>query len=93
MMKLGIVLLLSVFLVGCNTTKQTVVKTEYLVVDVPPNLYAGCKPVNLPNPDKITNGQVAGLIKELRIMNKKCTLSINAINDYLNQAKVTLETQ
>lgn len=77
-------------LTGCETTKPVIVKTQYMVVDVPSELYR-CDNVRIPDPEKITNAQVATLIKQLKLTNNKCMLSQEAIKRYLEEAKKTIE--
>lgn len=65
-------------------------KTELKVVR-PDAAYFTCDKVELPNPDTLTDVQVAQLINDLVKANKTCANNMNAIKQYLDAAEDVLE--
>ena len=86
---LGALLGLSL-LAGCSTDPQVVIKTEYRVVK-PEQSYYQCDVVNLPNPETLTDIQIAALINDLVKANKVCKNSLDAIKQYIDSAEKILE--
>lgn len=78
------------FLAGCNTTTQTIVKTEQ-VVFIPEKSLFSCPSTKLPNPENLTDAQVAKVIVNLHNNNKNCQRNMNTILNTLEEAKKTTE--
>ena len=68
----------------------TPTRIEYRVAR-PEVAYFSCERVNLPNPDTMTDAQVAELINELVRANRTCANNMNAIKQYLDAAEQILE--
>jgi hypothetical protein len=84
-------ILLTLPLAACNEPVQ-LIKTEYRVVDIPDQLYAGCPAIGkLPPYTTLSDVDVAKLIVRLYNNNAKCRTSILAIKKYLEDAKVLVE--
>jgi uncharacterized lipoprotein YajG len=79
------------FLAGCVTTSPTLVRTEQIVI-IPENSLFNCPNVrNFPNPENLTDAQVAELLVTLHRNNTNCQRNINAIKQALEEAKKTAE--
>jgi hypothetical protein len=71
-------------LAGC-APPSVVVRTQYVVPKVPATLYA-CPIIagkDFPDPDKLTDKQVAGLIANLASNNSVCKHNIEGIRTYM----------
>lgn len=77
---------------ACATKTLEPVRTEYKVV-VPEESYFVCDRVALPDPNTMTDSQIASLINDLVRANKVCYNNMNAIKQYLKAAKDILETR
>lgn len=86
--KFVLALLGALALAGCQTDQPTVItSTKYKVV-VPPDAMWRCPAVNnLPDPDKLTDAQVAKLLVQLEQSNDLCRASIQQVKIYLNNAR------
>ena len=80
------------FLAGCATTSQpTLIRTEQVVI-IPDNSLFNCPNVRrFPNPENLTDAQVAELLVTLHRNNTNCQRNINAIKQALEEAKKTAE--
>jgi PBP1b-binding outer membrane lipoprotein LpoB len=85
-------LLPTLFLAGCaSTPPQTIVKTEQ-VVFVPNRSLFTCPNVRrFPNPETLTDTQVAELLITLHRNNTNCQKNINTIWRTIDDAKKTTE--
>lgn len=85
-------LFLMLFLSGCatNTEIQVVEKTK--VVLPPEQLYNCPELKNYPNPETLTNEQVANVIITLIKNNETCRNNIEAIKRYLQEARKNANT-
>ena len=92
MKKLGIVLVLSAFiLAGCNTVGTQQVISPQLTVVMPPASYFVCPDVSKwPDPNTLTDSQVAQLLNTLNKNNHICKNNMGAIYTYLSKAKKTI---
>lgn len=88
---LGMALVGVSLLAGCSTTKVPVIKERVVVATVPSSYYICPVVKTLPNPDALTNAQVAGLILTLDQNNHTCKNSLDVIKAY--QAKVAKSTK
>ena len=66
------------------------VVVEHVVV-IPEKKYFVCEEVPLPNPDTLSNTQIANLINDLVKANRTCKNNMNGVELYLNSAKQVLE--
>lgn len=74
-------------LTACNTTPQ-VISSKEIVVVIPDNSFFNCPTLeSFPNPEKLTDVQVARLILELYKDNKICKNSLESIKTFLEEAK------
>ena len=92
-MKLYIVPLCVFALVGCAKAPppQTLIKTEQIVV-IPDRTLFNCPNVRkFPNPDTLTDAEVANLLITLHSNNTKCQKNINTIWKTLEENKKTIE--
>lgn len=92
MKKLLILPLLSVALVGCaKKPAQTLVRTEQVVI-IPDRTLFECPSIRrYPNPETLTDSQVAELMINLQSNNTKCQKNINAIWKTLQDNKAEIE--
>jgi hypothetical protein len=79
-------------LAGCATTpEQVIVRTEQIVI-IPNDSLFNCSSVRrFPNPENLTDAQVAELLIALHRNNTNCQRNINAIKMSLQEAKKTAE--
>lgn len=87
--KLLLIAAAALMLAGCETDQPTIITTSKYKIVIPPDAMYKCPNVNnLPDPDSLTDAQVAALISRLSQNNAVCRASINQIKVYLNKAKV-----
>lgn len=86
---IAILLAASLFLSGCNR-QLTPVQTQYKVVE-PEAAYYVCNKVPLPDPENLTDVQLAALVNELVKENRVCHNNMAAIKQFLENAKKILE--
>jgi hypothetical protein len=92
-MRVIIVSLLALTLAGCVSSPppQLVTKTEAMVI-VPEKQMFHCPSVkDYPNPDTLTDMEVAKLLIRMNTNNKQCQKNMDAIYDYLLKSKATIE--
>ena len=83
----------ALMLAGCATTMPppALVRTEQVVV-IPDDALFNCPNVRrFPNPENLTDAQVAELLVTLHRNNTNCQRNINAIKLALEEAKKTAE--
>ena len=82
----------AILLAGCATTpEQVIVRTEQIVI-IPNDSLFNCSSVRrFPNPENLTDAQVAELLIALHRNNTNCQRNINAIKTSLQEAKKTAE--
>ena len=88
-MKILLTTILSLSLAGCASTMppQVLTKTELQVV-MPERTMFYCQNVRrFPNSETLTDVQVAKLLVELHSKNTECQKNMNAIYNFLNEAK------
>jgi len=83
-----------IVLTGCaSTPPQTLVKTEQIVV-IPDRSLFNCPNVRrFPNPETLTDAEVAKLMVTLHKNNTECQKNINTIWKTLDSAKKTTENK
>ena len=86
-MKLLIIAAAALALAGCSSTSQVITKTE-IQVFVPDKSLFYCQNVRrFPNPETLTDAQVAKLLVELHSKNTECQKNMNAVYKTLDEAK------
>ena len=82
----------AMLLAGCATTpEQVIVRTEQIVI-IPNDSLFNCSSVRrFPNPENLTDAQVAELLIALHRNNTNCQRNINSIKKSLQEAKKTAE--
>jgi uncharacterized lipoprotein YajG len=82
----------AILLAGCATApEQVIVRTEQIVI-IPNDSLFNCSSVRrFPNPENLTDTQVAELLIALHRNNTNCQRNINAIKMSLQEAKKTAE--
>jgi outer membrane PBP1 activator LpoA protein len=92
-MKLLIITIAALCLAGCASAPppQFITKTE-LQVYIPEKTMFYCQNVRrFPNPDTLTDVQVAKLLVELHLKNTECQKNMNALYKTLDEAKKKTE--
>lgn len=90
-MKLLLAVIASLTLAGCakELPPQFITKTEIRVV-VPEKSMFYCQNVRrFPNPETLTDVQVAKLLVELHSKNTECQKNMNSVYKFLDEAKKT----
>lgn len=83
-----IMIVLSLGLVGCQTTER--VSAINTVVISPPATLFNCPQLGkLPNPDTLTNQEVADVISKLYRYNKICKINMTEIQKFVESAEKT----
>lgn len=91
MKKLAFVVIPFLLLAGCNSQEPLTVSTQPVVI-MPDSRLFECPTVDrLPNPDTLTDADVARLLVQLQTYNVKCKKNIDAIREFLTNAKKTVE--
>jgi uncharacterized protein YcfL len=89
----SIILLLSLALAGCQTTQPTILVNKNVVV-LPDEALYNCPLIkNFPDPDKLTDKQVAKLLITSYKNNAECKRSIDGIKKFLEDSKRTIESE
>lgn len=91
MKKLAIIAVFAA-LAGCNSQQPLLVSTQQVVVMPDPTLFECPTLARLPNPDTLTETQVAKILVNLQSYNVKCKKNIVAIQEFLTRAKSTVES-
>jgi starvation-inducible outer membrane lipoprotein len=89
-MRILLASIISLSLAGCATTPpQLITKTDIRVV-MPERTMFYCQNVRrFPNPDTLTDVQVAKLLVELHSKNTECQKNMNSVYKFLDEAKKT----
>lgn len=85
------ILMLGVLVAGCQTTAQPLVRQQFTVVTPSDSMYYCPTVRTFPNPDGLTDIQVARLIVQLHSNNLACKRSIDAIRQFLKEAQEQIE--
>lgn len=91
--KIALAVVLMASLSGCfgiGEDRPQPIRTEYKVV-MPEEKYFECNRVALPNPDTLSNTQIAELINDLVSANRVCANNMEGIHRYLEAAQQVLE--
>jgi len=90
-MKKILAILFAVTLAGCSSTSQLITKEKMMVVEPDKSLY-NCPAVpRFPNPDTLTDVEVAKLLVLMERNNSECRRNIKAIQTFIEQAKARLK--
>jgi len=92
-MRVLIACIIALTVAGCNKTlpPQVVTKTELQVIVPERNMFY-CQNVRyFPNPETLTDVEVAKLLVELHFKNTECQKNMNAIYKFLSEAKKQTE--
>jgi hypothetical protein len=90
-MRILLAVITSLTLAGCakDLPPQVITKTELKVV-MPERTMFYCQNVRkFPNPDTLTDVQVAKLLVELHSKNTECQKNMNSVYKFLDEAKKT----
>lgn len=87
--KIIIPIIATLFLSACQTTSiRTEVQT---IVVAPPETLYNCPQIGkLPNPETLTNQQVAVVIEKLYKYNKVCHINVAAIEKFVKESKAVI---
>lgn len=88
-MKKLLIVAAALALAGCQT-EQVVTRTQLEVV-IPDRSLFVCPSTKYPNPDTLTDVEVAKLLVTLQRNNADCKRNMNAIRTYLEDAKAQTE--
>ena len=80
-----IIVFISIFLVGCNSTKR-ISAINTTVITPPATLYNCPQLGKLPNPETLTNQEVADVISKLYRYNKICKINMDQIQKFVEAA-------
>ena len=89
-MKFLIILLLTFGLFACATDPQIVTSQKRVKIEVSEALFECPTIKSWPNPEKLTDIQVAKLIVQLHRNNTKCKTSIEAIHKFVEDYNSTV---
>lgn len=89
-MKKIIFVLTAMTLVGCNSVQGPSV-TKYKVVEPANSLYSCPLYKNFPDPNKLTDPQVAQMLVQLYGNNVKCYNAVQSLRKFLEQSKNIVE--
>jgi uncharacterized protein YcfL len=84
---------LAVSLTGCASTTQMLTTKEQIVILPTASMYNCPSIKTYPNPEKLTDLQVAKVIVDLHTNNKICKNSLDAIKKFLEESKAQVETK
>ena len=92
-MRVLIACIIALTVAGCNKTlpPQVVTKTELQVIVPERNMFYCQNVRRFPNPETLTDVEVAKLLVELHFKNTECQKNINAIYKFLSEAKKQTE--
>jgi len=80
-----------VALLGGCTQGPGITLDRYHVITAPPSMYNCPQVREFPNPDTLTDVQVAHLIVTLQKYNRICNLSIESLKKFYDEAKTRFE--
>lgn len=89
--KIVLVMIGALALGACATDQGVVKQTQLVAVTPPANLYQCPNPAH-PNPDTLTDKQVARYIASIWAARNSCMKSLNAIQTYSEKVKTQIET-
>ena len=91
MMKYVGIFLLALTLGACATKPPVVLDQTKIVAVSPPATLFNCPVIlSFPDPDKLTNKQLAKLIKTLYENNQTCSINMQKIEEFVKKAKVNI---
>ena len=92
-MRVLIACIIALTVAGCNKTlpPQVLTKTELHVVVPERNMFYCQNVRRFPNPETLTDVEVAKLLVELHSKNTECQKNMNAVYKFLSEAKKQTE--
>lgn len=78
------ILILSLFIAGCNTTQPNLITTKHDIFLIPEEFY-NCPIAKIPASEKLTDIDVSNLIVTLYKNNRTCKISLEGIKKYIDQ--------
>ena len=85
--KVGVGIVMAVVLAGCGGTKPIIIESQKAVVVIPDQSMFVCPQTPLPDPDTMTDVDVAKLINALVRDNRVCGYNMKQVYEFLNKAK------
>ena len=94
-MRVLIACIIALTVAGCNKTMppQILTKTELHVIVPERNMFYCQNVRRFPNPETLTDVEVAKLLVELHSKNTECQKNMNALYKFLSEAKKQTENQ
>lgn len=90
--KIILIVAAAIMLAGCQTTEPTVVTTTKYKIIIPADAMYKCPKIgNLPDPDTLTDLQIAHLLEKLSENNAICRASIEQVKIFLKKSKAQFE--
>jgi hypothetical protein len=86
-----VIVLSALLLSGCASAPIKLLQPEYKIVTPPDSLYDCPIEKKFPNSKNLTNEQVGKLILKLQKNNLTCKNSLDNIQNFMDEAKVTVE--
>lgn len=86
-MKKFVALSLAILVSGCATTEQVITREKLTVVTLDRSMY-NCPSIgSYPNPETLTDSDVAKLLVQAEKNNSECRRNMKAIQNFIEQAK------
>ena len=94
-MRVLIACIIALTVAGCNKTMppQVLTKTELQVIVPERNMFYCQNVRRFPNPETLTDVEVAKLLVELHSKNTECQKNMNALYKFLSEAKKQTENK
>jgi hypothetical protein len=86
-MKIIFAALIATSLGGCASTPQVLTKEKLVVVEPDRSMYNCPAITRYPNPDTLTDVEVAKLLVAMERTNSECKRNMKAIQNFIEQAK------
>jgi len=82
-----------IFISACSTTTGIKIETNTIVIKPSNSLYNCPQLGRLPDPETLTNKQVADTIVKLMRNNKTCNINMKAIQKYISDAEAAINKE
>ena len=89
-MKKILAIVFAATLAGCSSTSQIITKEKMMVIEPSKSLYNCPTEPRFPNPDTLTDVEVAKLLVLMERNNSECRRNMKAIQTFNDQAKAKL---
>ena len=90
-MKAVVASIVALSLAGCVSAPQFITKEKLTVIEPDHSLYSCPSAGKFPNPDTLTDVQVAKLLSAYERSNAECRRNMNAIKAFIENAKARAE--